>query len=449
MSSLEFVDVAGYRAIIFRRTRPTLQELIDQSHLWLEDKADWNELKLRWTFPSGARLAFGHMQYRNDVFKYKGPAFQFIGFDELTEFLEFQYRYLFSRLRRPKCQQHQDEPEPACPICLNIGRLAGVPLRMRCASNPDGIGRQWVRARFVSDEAADEISAKTYRDIYFKEHAGRQIPFVPALVEDNPGLDVETYVRDSLAELPPVQRAQIRHGDWKVAEAGLIHEDWLSHHYKLRGELLVPLKADGTEIHSYNPVDHFRFATLDTAGGGKQIVEEKRKGKESWTVCGIWDMVDVGGQRPWLFLRHVWRERVHYGGIKENIRRLHREWSFGMLRIENAHLGPAVYSDLESEGVPCELASTATANKKGETGKPAKVERATDFLNKLERGEIWLPDANADWLPAVETEWLGWTGDPAEPDDTIDVGSHAAIYSDQERTSGGTIAPFSLNMRGW
>ena len=52
-----------------------------------------------------------------------------IGFDELTQFEEQQYVFLFSRLRR-----RAD---------------VDFPLRMRAASNPGGIGHEWVKARFI------------------------------------------------------------------------------------------------------------------------------------------------------------------------------------------------------------------------------------------------------------------------------------------------------------
>jgi hypothetical protein len=74
-------------------------------------------------FPSGATLAFGYLETDADTYRYQSAEFQLIGFDELTEFTEAQYTYLFSRLRRP-----------------SEGPLAEVPLRMCAASNPGGIG---------------------------------------------------------------------------------------------------------------------------------------------------------------------------------------------------------------------------------------------------------------------------------------------------------------------
>ena len=40
------------------------------------------------------------MENEDSVYNYQGPAYQFVAYDELTQFSEQQYRYLFSRLRR-------------------------------------------------------------------------------------------------------------------------------------------------------------------------------------------------------------------------------------------------------------------------------------------------------------------------------------------------------------
>jgi hypothetical protein len=133
------------------------------------------------TFPSGAKLAFGYLETEADKFRYQGAEFQFIGFDELTQFTETQYRYLFSRLRRLE----------NCPI----------PLRMRSASNPGGVGHDWVKQRFLTEGPS----------------FGRV--FVPALLEDNPFLD-QKECEKSLCELDPITRRQYRTGDWSARHGG-------------------------------------------------------------------------------------------------------------------------------------------------------------------------------------------------------------------------------------
>lgn len=183
MAALQYVDVPGYSAILFRRTFADLAlpgALMDRAEQWLRGTdARWNDRDKTWTFPSGATLTFGYLEHEGDKYRYQGAEFQFVGFDELTQFTETQYRYLFSRLRRLQGSE--------------------VPIRMRGATNPGGDGHQWVHARFLVAGAAE----------------GRV--FVPAKLDDNPSLDREEYVQ-SLSELDEVTRRHLLDGDWSVVD---------------------------------------------------------------------------------------------------------------------------------------------------------------------------------------------------------------------------------------
>ena len=143
MAALQYVDVPGYAALLFRRTYADLNlpgALMDRAHQWLgATAARWNAHDHRWTFPSGATLTFGYLETERDKYRYQSSELQYIGFDELTQFPESQYTYLFSRLRR-------------------LGD-SEVPLRMRSASNPGGEGHEWVRARFVDAQATRSASS--------------------------------------------------------------------------------------------------------------------------------------------------------------------------------------------------------------------------------------------------------------------------------------------------
>jgi predicted phage terminase large subunit-like protein len=187
MAGLQYVDIPGYAAIIFRRTYADLTKagaLIDRSLKWLGgSSARWISQQHKWVFPSSATLEFGNLEREQDKFRYQSAEFQYIGFDELTQFEESQYRYLFSRLRR----------------------LEGVniPLRMRSASNPGNIGHDWVKRRFM-----------------IEGHLHGRI-FIPARLDDNPSLDKNKYI-ESLNELDPITRRQYLLGDWTARHGGSI-----------------------------------------------------------------------------------------------------------------------------------------------------------------------------------------------------------------------------------
>jgi predicted phage terminase large subunit-like protein len=184
MAALMFVTEPNYNALILRRNYSQLAlpgALIDLSKEWLaETDARWNDNDKKWTFPSGSTLTFGYLDCENDKYRYQGAAFHFVGFDELTQFTETNYKYLFSRNRK--------------------SISSAFPLRFRAGSNPGGIGHEWVKSRFVTSPLA-----------YQK--------FVSAKLEDNPHLDKESYEKN-LEELDPVTRRQLREGDWNVSAAG-------------------------------------------------------------------------------------------------------------------------------------------------------------------------------------------------------------------------------------
>jgi predicted phage terminase large subunit-like protein len=184
MAALQYVEEPGYAAILFRRTFADLAlpgAIMDRSKDWLGGTAArWHERDKTWTFPSGATLSFGYLEHEKDKYRYQGSELQFCGFDELTQLPESAYRYLFSRLRRLKG--------------------SAVPLRMRAASNPGGVGHQWVLQRFLTERRPDRL-------------------FIPATLDDNPYLDREEYVK-SLNDLDPYTRAQLLAGDWFARPPG-------------------------------------------------------------------------------------------------------------------------------------------------------------------------------------------------------------------------------------
>jgi len=157
--------------------------------------AKWNERDHRWTFPSGASLSFGYLEYENDIYQYQGASYNFIGFDELPQFSLRQYSYLFSRLRKA------------------LGNP--IPSRMRGTGNPGGIGHEWVKERFIPDKNGSKNSDKRM--------------FIPSKLIDNPHLDADDYRENSLSNLDMVTRARLEDGDWDISESGgIFKRDWFS-----------------------------------------------------------------------------------------------------------------------------------------------------------------------------------------------------------------------------
>jgi len=206
MAALQFVHVRGYNALLLRRTYADLSKpeaLMDRARDWFSPYIEthgvrWVDKEKRWLFPclggGFASIGFGYIAHENDVENYQGAAYQFVAYDETTHFTLRQYTYLFSRQRR----------------------LVGVdiPLRMRAATNPGGVGHAWVMARFGLEKTGRQKDAWTEkRDDGDRVITKRDRPFVPARMDDNPHLDQATY-NEQLAELDPTRRAQLADGVW-------------------------------------------------------------------------------------------------------------------------------------------------------------------------------------------------------------------------------------------
>ena len=249
MAALQYVDTPGYAAILFRRTYKDLslpEALMDRATSWLVNSgAHWNDIDKRWTFPSGATLTFGYLEHEADKYRYQSAAFQYIGFDELTQFSESQYRYLFSRLRRLEGSD--------------------LPLRMRAASNPGNRGHEWVKRRFIT-EGRDN---------------GRV--FIPAKLSDNPHLDQVAY-RRSLEELDPHTRQQLLHGDWSAGDGGSLFrretfevvEEAPAGIRKLRFWDLASTEVQRSATRDVNDPDYTAGALLGLKGGVWYILDMKR-----------------------------------------------------------------------------------------------------------------------------------------------------------------------------
>lgn len=237
MGALQYVDIPGYSAILFRKTYADLSlpgALIDMSKEWLmpfveSKEVKWSEKEKQYVFPSGATLNFGYLESGNDCYRYQGAEFQYIGMDEVTHIDPANYRYLFSRLRKPKSLQ--------------------VPLRFRATANPGGaFGEYYYQRFFVEGKDAGRI-------------------FIGAGIDDNPYLDAEAY-KESLAELDPIERERLLNGNWEIkANGDMLNRHWFQ---------IVPAEDVPSGAQR---VRYWDFASTDPA---------KRKGRNKrdpdWTV---------------------------------------------------------------------------------------------------------------------------------------------------------------------
>lgn len=233
--ALRQVEIPHYKGLIIRKTYPQLGELIDKSLNYYPrafPRAKYNDSKHCWTFPSGAKIVFGAMQYTKDRTKYQGQAYDFVAFDELTHFTWDEYSYLFSR-NRP------NGPGTRCYI--------------RATANPGGVGHGWVKERFIT--AAKPMSTlwenvKVRFPDGHEEKKNRSRIFVPSSVFDNQELlrNDPDYI-SRLAMMAEAERNALLYGDWD-SFSGQVFTEWRndSDHYgdRVNTHVIDPFKVPET-----------------------------------------------------------------------------------------------------------------------------------------------------------------------------------------------------------
>ena len=209
--ALRQVHIPHYRGLILRKTYPQLSELIDRSHEVYRaayPEAVFNQSRHVWSFPSGAKIYFGSLAHQDDRYNYQGKRYDFIDFDELTQFTFDEYSYLFSRNR------------PNGP---------GTRCYMRAQANPGGIGHGWVKERFITPAPPMTTIWETVRIVFpdgHEETRKKSRIFVPSTVFDNKILlqnDPDYLTR--LASLPEAERAALLYGDWD-SFSGQVFTEW-------------------------------------------------------------------------------------------------------------------------------------------------------------------------------------------------------------------------------
>src|SRR6202162_2522796 len=151
----------GVDTLLLRRTFPELEaSLITyfRRDVPRELYEKYNEAKHVVTWLNGSTTRFAYCASENDVYRYQGAEYLFIGVDELTHFTLKQWQFLTSRNR--------------CPIKHARPCMAG-------ATNPGNIGHAWVKALWV-----DKVAPAGYERP--EQYDAADYDFIRARIADNP-----------------------------------------------------------------------------------------------------------------------------------------------------------------------------------------------------------------------------------------------------------------------
>ena len=215
---LRYASNGNHRALLLRRTLSELTELVDQSRKLYPKAfpgAIFRESRNMWTFPSGATALFSYVDKDNDVTRYQGQSFTWIGVDELGQYpTPYVWNYLRSRLRTTD---------------------SNIETYMRASANPGGVGGWWLKKMFVDPAPPNEPFWATDIDTkrvlrYGPNHPTKpdeplyQRRFIPARLTDNPYLMESGEYEAMLLSLPEVERRRLLEGDWDVADGAAFSE---------------------------------------------------------------------------------------------------------------------------------------------------------------------------------------------------------------------------------
>lgn len=214
---------AHQRSIIFRREYPQLKAIVDRCAEIVGDAGRYNVQSNTFRMRDGRLLELGAVQYEKDVRKYQGRPHDLKCFDELPNFLEYQYLFLSGWLRTTK---------------------AGQRTRIVSAGNPPTNAEgEWVIRRWGAwldgqhPYPATPGELRWYAQVDGKEvarengapfaHKGETITpksrtFIPSRLADNPYLMATNYGA-TLQALPEPLRSQLLYGDFAI---GLDDHPW-------------------------------------------------------------------------------------------------------------------------------------------------------------------------------------------------------------------------------
>lgn len=197
---LRYCHKKTFRALIVRRTMPELRSLISEAkELYFQafPGVRWKEQEKMFVFPSGATIEFGYCDNIDDVERYRGQQYAWLGIDELTHFDSPEiYNKLKGSLRTTDPTQK---------------------VYVRCTTNPNGKGKWWVREYFIDNAPSGKTFTLEFDTPIGKLRITRK--WFNSTVMDNPTIlqNNPQYIA-TLASYPEALRKQWLEGSWDAVE---------------------------------------------------------------------------------------------------------------------------------------------------------------------------------------------------------------------------------------
>ena len=200
------------RSLVLRRLNVEARKLADRFEEVVGNREGWNSTLGTWRLPEGKIVDISGCQLEEDKQKFKGTPHDLIAFDEVSDFLESQYRFI-------TIWNRSTDPDQRC--------------RVVCAGNPPTTAEgfwvvkywaPWLDPThpvpalpgelrwFIGDQ---EVDGPGPHLVDGREVRARSRTFIPARLEDNPDLAATGY-DTVLASLPEELRLAYRDGRFDV-----------------------------------------------------------------------------------------------------------------------------------------------------------------------------------------------------------------------------------------
>ncbi len=201
---IDALEHPGVQSYLFRQSYPELRETLIREALASIpiQLGSFSESRHDFTFRNGSVLHFRFCRSLQDAYRYQGAEMHRLFIDELTHFPQEVYDYLKTRVRVPKS--------------------FGISTKIRCTTNPGGIGHGWVKARFIDGKEPYVAHAVTVHSTVIDSDRVATTQYIPATATDNPYLS-DDYIFQ-LEQKPPALRKALLLGDWNVFEGQVFTE---------------------------------------------------------------------------------------------------------------------------------------------------------------------------------------------------------------------------------
>lgn len=221
-----------WRGIIMDREYKNLDDLVQKSMRWfpqfndgakfMSSKADY-----KWVWPTGEELLFRVVKKPNDYWNYHGHEFPYIGWNELTKYMNAD---LFEAMM--STNRTSFVPALHSPVDSESGEmymLPPIPLEVFATTNPYGIGHMWVKRQFI-DPAEPGVPIMREINVFNPRTQARETirkyqVRIFGSYKENIFLPPE-YIAELESITDENKRAAWLHGDWDIVAGGALDDVW-------------------------------------------------------------------------------------------------------------------------------------------------------------------------------------------------------------------------------